>query len=736
MKRLLCLVLLVLGIVFPGSSALADGVRPVTLRMIEKEPDRFLVQWRVPQQLPTQAIPSPVLPEQCRPTGERTSVERSGAWLLQQNYECPGGLSGQVVGIDYPFLNVMVSTLVRVELLSGERYARMLAPGEDSWRVPESTAGGIPPLLRDAREAVLDGVHHFAGNPVHFAFLLSLLLIGGFGTAVRLAAIFTVGQLVAVVFLSVSGIQLGPAYAEIGVAVAAALLAREALRPPADRKQLTALVAVAGLVHGLGIAGMVAAPATQGGGDAVYFALVVLGLDAALVLSIMAVSFLGRLVPRRLSRAPLPAVVAYMVGGVALALAFFSPVPGSNDAVAEAPGGLQLPGLSIAGAAGSPASKRVAAWIPDAALQSFVVVDAFEVRHEVLVRLTSVADRFGIDPSGTIAIESQDEVKSRARELVTIRASVAIDGETVEPVEYRVDFLTLDAQGVLPRRLPVSEPVEAAWLGVTAIYATTATPQEVEVTWEGFDAEATIPANVTDPESSRSVELNAGQPTLRWENQLSEDPAPVVRTTAVEPVTLWVPLLSLVPLGVLALLGLMAIRGRRRGSYLALGRVMLVCALLLGPVGGVAWALPFDAGSVPGPDRARRILAGVLPNVYRALEFSTESAVYDRLALSVTGKTLSEVYLQQRRAVEAEERGGARTRVEAVEVLAVAAVHPDPGSPRGFVADVTWTVGGTVTHFGHRHFRQNRYDAQVTVVPVDGSWKIQSIEVFDEKRLQ
>ncbi len=183
------------------------------------------------------------------------------------------------------------------------------------------------------------------------------------------------------------------------------------------------------------------------------------------------------------------------------------------------------------------------------------------------------------------------------------------------------------------------------------------------------------------------VELSAMQPTLRRENQLSGDPAPVVRTIAVEPVTLWVPLLSLVPLG----------------------------ALLLGPVGGLAWALP---------------------NVYRALEFSTESAVYDRLALSVAGKILSEVYLQQRRAVEAKERGGARTRVEAVEVLAVAAVSPDPGSPRGFVADVNWTVGGTVTHFGHRHFRQNRYDAQVTVVPVDGSWKIQSIEVFDEKRLQ
>jgi hypothetical protein len=41
-----------------------------------------------------------------------------------------------------------------------------------------------------------------------------------------------------------------------------------------------------------------------------------------------------------------------------------------------------------------------------------------------------------------------------------------------------------------------------------------------------------------------------------------------------------------------------------------------------------------------------------------------------------------------------------------------------------------------VTHFGHRHFRQNRYDARVGIVPVDGTWKIQSIEVFDQERIK
>ena len=207
-----------------------------------------------------------------------------------------------------------------------------------------------------------------------------------------------------------------------------------------------------------------------------------------------------------------------------------------------------------------------------------------------------------------------------------------------------------------------------------------------------------------------------------------------MRAIEIEPATVWVPVWSLLPIGALVLFGSAALRKRRRALSLALARVMLACAFVLGPVAGVGLALPFSVGSVPGPARAKRILTGVLPNVYRAFEFPTESAVYDRLALSVTGETLREVYLEHRRAVRMEERGGARARVEAVEVLEVEAV--EPGDAGGFAADAVWTVGGTVTHFGHRHFRQNRYDARVVVVPVDGHWKIRSIEVFDEERLR
>jgi hypothetical protein len=100
----------------------------------------------------------------------------------------------------------------------------------------------------------------------------------------------------------------------------------------------------------------------------------------------------------------------------------------------------------------------------------------------------------------------------------------------------------------------------------------------------------------------------------------------------------------------------------------------------------------------------------------------------------VTGETLTEVYLEHRRSLEMEERGGARARVDAVEVVDVGGIEPrDDG---GFNAEASWIVGGTVTHFGHRHFRQNRYDTRVAVVPVDGMWKIRSIEVIEQERIR
>ena len=718
---------------FVAPFAVADDVRPVQVLVKELPSGAFDVQWSVPKVIRPQTMPSPRLPEQCRPDGERTFIDQPSAWLTRQVYRCPDGLAGQELGIRFPHYNIGLSTLLRVELLSGERYAHILNPGEDSWRIPEAIAGGFSSFLGEAQKATAEGVRHFFNGWVHLAFLLVLCLLGSARVGVRLATAFFLAQVVGVVFGWLSGIQLEAPPAEIGVAVATVLLARDALRSPENRMQLTILAACAGVAHGLGIANIVSLSGRNGDPSVLYLLLFVLGMDAALVISVTVVSGVGRLVPGRFAKASNVAV--YGVAGVAFALAIGALISGPIVEAKDADRQLRLPSmLTPSGGAAMPGSRRVASNNPNAAIQSFLAVEAFEIRHEILVRLKDVAELVGLGAGPEVGIEVQSDVKKRIRELVDVHASLEIDGEIREPVSQRIDFMTIDQKGALPRPAPVPEDVENAWVGITDVYMMPNTARDLSLTW-GFVGEVTeIPATVTDPESTSSTMLTPRQPVLDWQNELAEDPVPKVSAVAVEPTEVTAPLWSLIPFAAAFLFGVAAVRRRAPACNFALARVMLVVAILLGPFGNLAIALPWSVGSSPTANQAKRILTRVLPNIYRALEFREESVVFDRLALSVTGDALTEVYLDQRKVLVMEERGGARARVEAVEVIEVDSVEPE--SSGGFSAEAVWTVGGTVTHFGHRHFRQNRYHARVTLVPNQGIWKIQRIEILNEERLR
>jgi len=717
-------------ILFSLPTALADSIPPVTITVTELPSGEFDVQWRVPKLIPARSMPTPRLPEHCQPRGERTFVDRPSAWFFRQTYDCPGGLNGYPIGVEYPVFNAGLSTLIRVDMQSGEQYAHMLYPGEDSWMIPEAMVGGFTAFLGEARDAATAGVRHFLGGWVHLAFLVVLCLLGGLETRVRLATVFLVSQMGAVLIGALPGIRLDGSLAEIGVALAAVLLAREALRPPEARRQLSTLAACAGVAHGLGIQGLVPLPAGGATPEALYLLLVVLGMDATLLVSIAAIAGVGRIVPGGLAqRIAVPA--SYVSAGACVAFAIGALVGGPASATKDGDRRLELPSVPAA-AASQPGSRRLASSMPDVPFQSFVAIEAFEVRHEVLVRLIDIAGMVGADRAPEVPVDAQAALKERIRELVYASVSLGIDGGTPAPVSGRVDFVTLDEKGVLPRPEPVPEPVAGAWVGVTAVYLMSATARDLTLTWNFIHNIEEIPATITDPEASTTTVLTPDTPALRWKNELEEDPIPTVSAIAVEPARLIVPLWSLLPLLAAFFFAIVAVR--RRALYGALARVMLALALLLGPVGAIAVAPPWSVSSTPGAREAKRALARILPNVYRALEFREESAVFDQLSLSVTGETLSQVYLDHRKVLEMEERGGARARVEAVEVLEVDAVESEGSG--GFSARAVWTVGGTVTHFGHRHFRQNRYDARVVVTPDAGVWKLQSVELLEEQRLR
>jgi hypothetical protein len=293
--------------------------------------------------------------------------------------------------------------------------------------------------------------------------------------------------------------------------------------------------------------------------------------------------------------------------------------------------------------------------------------------------------------------------------------------------------MTVDSTGALPRTNPVPEPIREAVVGVVLNYPTTGMPRRISLRWKQLPAAiSVVPTTVIDPENVTVQMVSAEEPSISWENSLVEDPIPTITEVEVEPVKLPVPWLSLPLLAMAAMLVFFGMRGRTT-FYYAVARITLALAVLAGPIAQTAIALPGSAGQTPSQRQARRILSGLLPNIYRAIEFRDEATIYDRLAISITGETLTEVYLGQRRVLEVEERGGAQARVETVEVLEADGIQ---SRDSGFGVRSLWSVSGMVTHFGHRHFRQNRYNARIEVVPVAGTWKIRSIEVLEQERVK
>jgi len=736
--RLKTLLATVSAVALSAVPAGADDVRPVQIQIREREPGSFLVQWRVPQVIPVRAMPSPVLPDHCEPEGERVLIEQAGSWISRQTYRCSQGVAGYEVGIRYPVPNPSITAVFTVELLSGERFAHALDPLKEAWLVPAANVGAFTAWIGDARSAVLTGAWHIVSHWVHIVFLIALLLLAGALGSIRLVGAFAIGQLAAVLLTAIVGRSFGPVVAEVCVAVAVVFLAREALRSDVDRTRVDGLATGAGFFHGLALGNLLPAVAGPSLIGASHLLVLALGMDAALLLLAAALSTLNQVVAPRWNPAWLRPAITYGVAAIAVAatLSLLSTRGGTvQDDVAASQ---QLPAsLASSASASGAGSRRLAPKIVDAPIQSFLAIEPFEIRHEIQFQLRDMLTE--VTPTlrrgRFVEIAQQHEVLSQLSELAERHATLEIDGEPATGLIDRANFLTVDLQGVLPRQEAVREPVDEALVGVTLVYLTPSVPEEVALNWDAvFDLAETIPATVIDPESSRPLMLSAEQPTLQWKNELLDDPIPTITEVAVEPAQLPVPLASLPFFAIAMALGVSTWRSRHRVLSFAAVRVTLAAAILVGPVAQVAIALPLSVGGVSSENTARRILASVLPNVYRALEFRSEAAAYDRLAVAVTGETLTDVYLEHRRSLVMEERGGARARVDAVEVTDVRDV--EPRGDGGFDAVASWMVGGNVTHFGHRHFRQNSYDAMVSVAPVDGVWKIRTIEVLGEERVR
>jgi hypothetical protein len=378
------------------------------------------------------------------------------------------------------------------------------------------------------------------------------------------------------------------------------------------------------------------------------------------------------------------------------------------------------------------------------AMMSFLYVEPFEVRHEILTRVKDMADWMDLGLRGDEFIETDElePLKRQIGEFLAENNPVLIDGKAVSPILDRTNYIKVGIKGIQFLEVPERLEISTAIVGVILAFVTDGLPQEVTVEWELFsDRIGRVPATAIDPAGPFASYVEPEANVHTWTNFLKKYEIPTVAPTTVSgtlpdlqiPAGMFVCLVALVP----TLVWL-----RRRSRSGATPAPPVVTAIVLLMLSGVAFQSgPYVAVSRPdvlppelGKERTKAIVESLLRNVYRSFDFREESDVYDKLRTSVSGDLLADVYLQSRRSLLIEQAGGAQARVISVDVSSVETSGP---IDRQLAYDVRarWTTAGSVGHWGHIHRRENAYEADLRIEAEASNWKLAGLELLEERRI-
>ena len=376
-----------------------------------------------------------------------------------------------------------------------------------------------------------------------------------------------------------------------------------------------------------------------------------------------------------------------------------------------------------------------------APVMTFLYVEPYEVRFEILIRLKALASWVSLDVPTDKPIDPQTQARLREQigPFLLQQNQVRIDGAKSRPLLDRVEFVRVTPGGIQALDAAARPTFHTALVGVILAYVTPGPPQEVTADWTHFDDQITsIPSTIIDPVSQLPYDLTPAQPTLRWTNLLDDYN---YQLTTIDSIAAQAANEFVLPLPSSVLCFIAAIflgYGGRMGlsgvSRITAFVVFFVMALGLVSFGQMTVRNPLKAPYRLPEVEALTTLQGLLQNTYRAFDFRAEEDIYDKLAVSAAGDLITDIYLQNRQRLVMEEQGGARAKVQDVQLLDAVQVGP-PAKRQRFTFQCTWRITGTVNHWGHTHQRRNQYDAMITIQPIGQSWKIVALDVIEERRL-
>jgi hypothetical protein len=370
-------------------------------------------------------------------------------------------------------------------------------------------------------------------------------------------------------------------------------------------------------------------------------------------------------------------------------------------------------------------------------------VEPYEVRNEILVRVKDLEQWMDLGLKGEQFIEEDEfePLKKRIGAFLLEHSKVLIDGKKLRPILDRVSFVKYTMTRTFFIDKPERMLLNTAMIGIIVTYITKGIPQEVTVDWDLFSEKIQkVPTNAVDPAGPFPSYVTPDDHVLTWTNFLKTYKIPTVAEIPVDDSLTKIGVPAGSALCLIILFPLLWLTGKRRKHggkiRLQIGFAVLLVAgcVLLYPFLRVPLARPAVLAPKITDDKAVELLSNLLKNVYRAFDFREEDDVYDRLATSVNGDLLTDIYLQSRKSMVVTQAGGAQGKVKDIDILDVSIKHLDD-RPLALVFHSKWTAMGSVGHWGHIHTRKNQYEANITVEPVDGVWKITDLELLEEKRI-
>ncbi len=392
-----------------------------------------------------------------------------------------------------------------------------------------------------------------------------------------------------------------------------------------------------------------------------------------------------------------------------------------------------LGALSVLPAAGAseggghvPAPLNIEADLNETRLELSFLVDRYLFRHWTGLDARELPDLDDDAYEGRLAAVAQFLMNS---------APVALDGIDVRPVVTDLAYM----EGT-------QENDFLEFVAVIAEYGVKAAPGSIEFNWSRYDTEDQFPLDsaflvFSSLDDFRILKFRDDDPTQSW-TRVGAPPAvdPDKVPPAVPP---YGGSLSLLSMGILfagVLAGFALIRRSAR-VYTVVGviTVGIVGAYLAGPVTVVRFRWLGEPSVVlPQAEQASALFETLHRNIYRAFDYDDESAVYDALARSLAPSLIDtvygEVYGSMRMQLELSEE--AACEIRSVRILESLPELPVSPTEPWFDVVARWEVIGTVRHWGHGHWRTNRYSARYRVRwdAADG-WRIGSVEILDQERL-